>query len=98
MAPGAEIILPEPDATPALDVADSTRPCIDLTPAPAASLVEAEPEEQRPALFASQFERFRWLRRHPEQQTEADAAFIETYRKGEEYADMHELLEIEGID
>ena len=98
VAPGAEIILPEPDATPALDVADSTRPCIDLTPAPDAAPVEAEPEEQRPALFASQFDRFRWLRRHPEQQTEADAAFIETYRKGEEYADMHELLEIEGID
>ncbi len=98
VAPGAEIILPEPDATPALDVADSTRPCIDLTPAPAAAPVEAEPEEQRPALFASQFDRFRWLRRHPEQQTEVDAAFIETYRKGEEYADMHELLEIEGID
>lgn len=98
VAPGAEIILPEPDATPALDVADSTRPCIDLTPAPAAAPVEAEPEEQRPALFASQFDRFRWLRRHPEQQTEADAAFIETYRKGEEYADMHELLAIEGIE
>lgn len=98
VAPGAEIILPEPDATPALDVADSTRPCIDLTPAPDAAPVEAEPEEQRPALFASQFDRFRWLRRHPEQQTEADAAFIETYRKGEEYADMRELLEIEGID
>lgn len=98
VAPGAEIILPEPDATPALDVADSTRPCIDLTPAPDAAPVEAEPEEQRPALFASQFDRFRWLRRHPEQQTEADAAFIETYRKGEEYADMHELLAIEGIE
>lgn len=98
VAPGAEIILPEPDATPALDVADSTRPCIDLTPAPAASLVEAEPEEQRPMLFTNQFERFRWLRRHPEQQTEADAAFITSYRKGEEYADMRELLEIEGLD
>lgn len=98
VAPGAEIILPESDATPALDVADSTRPCIDLNPAPDAAPVEAEPEEQRPALFASQFERFRWLRRHPEQQTEADAAFITSYRKGEEYADMRELLEIEGID
>ena len=98
VAPGAEIILPERDTSPALDVADSTRPCIDLTSAPAAAPVEAEPEEQRPALFVSQFERFRWLRRHPEQQTEADAAFIKIYRKGEEYADMRELLEIEGID
>lgn len=98
VAPGAEIILPEPDAAPALDVADSTRPCIDLTPAPDAAPVEAEPEDQRPALFVSQFDRFRWLRRHPEQQSEADVAFIEVYRKGEEYADMRELLEIEGID
>lgn len=98
VAPGAEIILPEQDAVAALDVADSTRPYINIIAAPEDIPVEAAGEYQRPALFASQFERFRWLRRHPDQQAEADAAFIAAYREGEEYADMRDLLQIEGLD
>ena len=48
-------------------------------------------------LFANTFDRYRWLMRNPAQQTAADEAFVAAYRQGEEYADMKELLEIEGI-
>ena len=48
-------------------------------------------------LFANTFDRYRWLMRNPAQQTAADMEFLVNYRKGEEYADMRDLLEVEGI-
>ena len=101
VAPGAEIILP--DDRPAL--ADSTQPIIIDMPAPretvAALMAEAETEAAaaqtvRP-VFACTFDRYRWLMRNPARQTLADMEFLTTYRLGEEYADLRELLEAEGI-
>lgn len=101
VAPGAEIILPDV-SRPAL--ADSTQPIIiEMPPRDAdAMLVEAvaapAPKAQatRP-LFANTFDRYRWLMRNPAQQAAADMEFLVNYRRGEEYADMRDLLEVEGI-
>lgn len=94
VAPGAEIRLPENDR-PAL--ADSLQPA----PQPATIEIEiptpAEPEPAARPLFGCTYDRYCWLMEHADQQTAADAAWLVTYRQGEEYADMRELLEVKGI-
>lgn len=103
VAPGAEILLPEA-SRPAL--ADSTQPTVIDMSAPRdadAVLVEATVSSPAPKaqaarpLFVNTFERYRWLMRNAAQQTAADMEFLFNYRKGEEYADMRDLLEVEGI-
>lgn len=103
VAPGATILMPEA-SRPAL--ADSTQPTIIDMSAPREAVeapVELTIEAVTPAkavarpLFANTFERYRWLMRNPAQQTAADMEFLVNYRAGEEYADMRDLLEVEGI-
>lgn len=101
VAPGAEIILPDV-LRPAL--ADSTQPTvIDMSAAceavAAPEMIEADAPTAQAArpLFANTFDRYRWLMRNPAQQTTADIEFLTNYRKGEEYADMRDLLDVEGI-
>lgn len=103
VAPGAEIVLPD---SMQLELADSTQPTVIDMSAPHeadAILVEAvapstasKAQAARP-LFANTFDRYRWLMRNSAQQTAADMEFLINYRKGEEYADMRDLLEVEGI-
>lgn len=103
VAPGAEIVLPD---SMQLELADSTQPTVIDMSAPReadAILVEAvapstasKAQAARP-LFANTFDRYRWLMRNPAQQAAADMEFLINYRKGEEYADMRDLLEVEGI-
>lgn len=102
VAPGSTILMPEA-SRPAL--ADSTQPTIidmsaprEAVEAPVELTVQAAASAKvaRP-LFANTFDRFRWLMRNPAQQTAADMEFLVNYRQGEEYADMRDLLEVEGI-
>lgn len=103
VAPGATILMPEA-SRPAL--ADSTQPTIidmsasrEAVEAPVELTVKAATPAKAVArpLFANTFDRYRWLMRNPAQQTAADMEFLVNYRKGEEYADMRDLLEVEGI-
>lgn len=101
VAPGAEIVLPDASR---VELADSTQPTvIDMSAAceavAAPEMMEADAPTAQAArpLFANTFDRYRWLMRNPHQQTAADMEYLVNYRKGEEYADMRDLLEVEGI-
>lgn len=103
VAPGATILMPEA-SRPAL--ADSTQPTIidmsasrEAVEAPVELTVKAATPAKAVArpLFANTFDRYRWLMRNPAQQTAADMEFLVNYRTGEEYTDMRDLLEVEGI-
>lgn len=96
VAPGAEILLPEAEHPALADSLQAEAQAATLEILPAEVPAEEPAPTARP-LFGCTYDRYCWLMEHADQQTPADAAWLVTYRQGEEYADMRELLEIKGI-
>ena len=48
-------------------------------------------------VFATTYDRFRWLMEHADQRTDADRDWLAAYRQGEEYADLRELYAAQGF-
>ena len=104
IVPGARIELPEPQETVTF-VADSVTPretvLVDVAPeqplqAATVHTLGVEPKNERP-VFRYASDRYRWLVRNVDAWTPEDRAWLATYTDSEEYAEMAELFENEGL-
>lgn len=57
----------------------------------------AKTQEKRPVIFETRLKRYCWLMTHKESLIEGDEAFIAEFRNSDEYADMKDWLDIQGI-
>jgi putative transposase len=104
IVPGAVISLPDTEqpCSPVV-LADSTQGlCSAKCRANAAVPAQedapvAEEKDVRPTVFLYPYQRFEWLMRHQESQTEKDKVWLADYAKSEEYADMAEFYAVKGI-
>ena len=105
IAPGAVISLPDTEQPcRPMALADSTQAPASATcratmavPTTQEDTPAAEEKDVRPAIFLYAYQRFEWLMRHQESQTEQDKVWLSDYAKSEEYADMAELYAVTGI-
>lgn len=94
IAPGAEISLPPVADTVTVDISDVRQPAESVL----SPVTDTPPEAAttRP-VFATTYDRFRWLMEHADQRTDADRDWLAAYRQGEEYADLRELYAAQGF-
>lgn len=102
LVPGAEISLPEnpqkfTDFIEILeDPAEEARAIEEIKQALDAS-EPAKEEVRRPVIFETRLKRYCWLMTHRDNRIEGDEEFISEFRKSEDYADMKDWLEIQGM-
>lgn len=96
IAPGAAISLPPVAEAPAVDASVVRAAVVETAPPSRPAADGAAPAAARP-VFATTYDRFRWLMAHAEQRTDADREWLAAYRQGEEYADLRELYAAQGI-
>lgn len=96
IAPGAAISLPPVAEAPSVDASVVRSAAVEVAPPSRPTADGAVPAAARP-VFATTYDRFRWLMAHAEQRTDADREWLAAYRQGEEYADLRELYAAQGI-
>lgn len=102
IAPGAEITLPEKpqeftDFEEVLeDPVEEARAIEEIKQALNAS-EPAKEEVKRPVVFETRLKRYCWLMTHRDNRIDGDEEFISEFRQGDDYADMKDWLEIQGM-
>ncbi len=102
IAPGAALSLPEEDGV-IIECGDilgaKTRDAVTVMEAEVVAEAESldAARAERPRLFMDGAHRYRWLMEHRDQSTPQDEVWLADYAETDEYADMAERYEFEGI-